>query len=78
MEDLEVSKNNDIDARIAKIERLTQEIGELVEKSGVRSRQEGDTWGDGGLTREKQQELVEKQEELERLKKEDDEAQGII
>ena len=77
MEDLEVSKNNDIDARIAKIERLTQRIGELVEKWGLKSHGQDDKWGEGGLTKEEHQELAQKQGELEQLIKEDEKAVGL-
>lgn len=69
-----MSDNNDIDA---KRERLMKRRDELVRKSGVRSRQEGDNWGDGDITREEQQELAQLQEELEQLNNKDDLAVGL-
>jgi len=72
-----VSKNSDIDARIAKIERLTQRIGELQKKWGVKSHDRDDKWGEGGLTKKEHQELAQKQGELEQLIKEDEKAVGL-
>ncbi len=64
-----MSKNND---RIAKIERLVKRINELVEKGGGGKGRGSDDEYDGSRTKEEEQELVQKQGELERLIKEDD------